>query len=101
MKVSWTPTARKTYFKILDYLEISWTEKELQNFIDEVDQVIKHIAKDPHMYEASRKKKNVRKGFITKHNTLYYRIKPRKKELELITFWDNRQDPKRLAYWED
>jgi hypothetical protein len=50
------------------------------------------------MFQASRKKKNVRKGLITKHNTLYYRIKPRKKELELIIFWDNRKDPGELTY---
>ena len=101
MKISWTPTARKTYFKVLDYLEEAWTKKEIKNFVDKVEDVLKLIVDDPHMFEASRKCKNVRKGFITKHNSLYYRIKPRKKELELITFWDNRQDPKKLAYWED
>jgi plasmid stabilization system protein ParE len=101
MKVSWTPTARKTYFKVLDYLEEAWTKREMKNFADKVESVLAQIIETPHMYEASRKKKNVRKGLITKHNTLYYRIKPRKKELELITFWDNRQDPKKLAYWED
>ena len=101
MKVSWTPTARKTYFKVLEYLGETWTTREVKNFVDKTEKVLSLIVKDPEMYEASRKKKNVRKGFITKYNTLYYRIKPRKKELELITFWDNRQDPKRLAYWED
>jgi hypothetical protein len=50
------------------------------------------------MFQSSRKKKNIRRGFITKHNSLYYRIKPRKKELELLTFWDNRQDPEKLNY---
>ena len=49
------------------------------------------------MFEESRKKKNVRKGFVTKHNTLYYRVRPRKKELQLLLFWDNRQDPEDLA----
>jgi len=101
MKVSWTPTARITYFKVLEYLEEAWTKKEIQNFIDEVEKVISQIITDPYMFEASRKKKNVRKGFVTKHNTLYYRVKPRKKEVELITFWDNRQNPDKLAYWED
>jgi plasmid stabilization system protein ParE len=101
MKVSWTPTARKTYLKVLDYLEEAWTKREMKNFADKVESVLAQIIETPYMYEASGKKKNVRKGLITKHNTLYYRIKPRKKELELITFWDNRQDPKKLAYWED
>ena len=84
MTIRWTPTARITYFKVLDYLEEAWTKKELQNFVNEVESLIKQIIKDPHMFQASKKKKNVRKGLITAHNTLYYRIKTRKKELEII-----------------
>ncbi len=98
MKISWTPTAKKTYFVVLDYLEEVWTEKEVQNFIREVNTLLNQIAHNPEMFQSSRKKKNIRRGFITKHNSLYYRIKPRKKELELLTFWDNRQDPEKLNY---
>jgi plasmid stabilization system protein ParE len=101
MKISWTPTARKTYFKVIAYLEESWTKREIQNFVNEVESILREIKKDPYMFEASRRRKNVRKGFITKHNTLYYRVKPGKQEIELITFWDNRQDPNKLAYWKD
>lgn len=46
--------------------------------MERVEEVLKLIIDDPHVFEASRKK-----------------------ELELITFWDNRQDPKKLVYWED
>jgi len=98
MKISWTPTAIKTYFKVLDHLEEVWTKKEVQNFADEVEKVLNQIAENPEMFEASRKKKNIRKGYITRHNSLYYRIKPIKKELELLTFWDNRQDPEKLLH---
>ena len=98
MKISWTPTAKKTYFKVLDYLAENWTKREVTNFMNEVESLLTQITDNPEMFQASRKKKNVRKALITKHNTLYYRIKPRNKELELITFWDNRQDPQKLAY---
>lgn len=98
MKISWTPTAIKTYFSVLKYLEEVWTKSEIQNFIDEVEKLLDQITKNPEMFKASQKKKNIRKGFITKYNTLYYRVKPRKKELELLIFWDNRQDPEKLVY---
>lgn len=98
MKISWTPTARRTYFNVLDYLAENWTKREVVNFINEVENLLNQITNNPEMFQASRKKKNVRKALITKHNTLYYRIKPRKKELELITFWDNRQNPNKLTY---
>ena len=98
MKVSWTPTARLTYFRVLEYLDESWTKREIQNFVERTEKVLNQIVKDPELFEASRKKKNVRKGLITKHNTLYYRIKYRKNEIELIIFWDNRQNPEKLTY---
>ena len=94
----WTPTSKVTYLDVLSYLNENWTKKELQNFVDTVEKVISQIVVEPYMFAASKKKKNIRKGFVTKHNTLYYRIKPRKKEIELLTFWDNRQDPGKLPY---
>ena len=94
MKVSWTPTARKTYFNVLDYLFEAWTKKEIENFVQETERVLNAIIKNPYMFKASRKKKNVRKGFVTEYNSLYYRVKLRKNEIELITFWDNRQNPR-------
>jgi plasmid stabilization system protein ParE len=98
MKLSWTPTAINTYFKVLDYLEENWTKKEVQNYGDKVEKVLSRISENPEMFEASKKKKNIRKGFITSYNALYYRVKPNKKELELLTFWDNRQNPKKLMH---
>ena len=98
MKVRWTPTSKITYLKVIAYLDEFWTTRELQNFVDTVENIISQIADEPLMFEASCKKKNIRKGFVTKHNTLYYRIKPRKKEIELLTFWDNRQNPDKLPY---
>jgi len=50
------------------------------------------------MFKTSEKKKNIRKGFVTKHTSLYYRVKPRKKSIELLAFWDNRQNPKKFKY---
>lgn len=98
MKIIWTPTARITYFKVLDYLVENWTKNEVASFVTEVESLLNQISNHPEMFQASRKKKNVRKALITKHNTLYYRIKSGNKELELITFGDNRQNPNKLTY---
>jgi plasmid stabilization system protein ParE len=98
MKISWTPTARLTYFKVLEYISKEWTIKEVESFIDKTEQTIAQIAETPFMFKASRKMKNVRKGFVTEHNSLYYRVKPQKGEIELLTFWDNRQSPTKIKY---
>lgn len=98
MKISWTPTAHYTYFKVLEYLSKEWTVKEVASFIDKTEHTIAQIAENPQMFKASKKKKSIRKGFITEYNSIYYRIKPRKKEIELLTFWDNRQNPLKIKY---
>lgn len=98
MKISWTPTARATYFNVLDYLFEAWTIREIENFVDETERVLNQIQDNPYMFKVSKTSKNVRKGFLTEHNSLYYRIKPRKKEIELLTFWNNRQNPLKIKY---
>jgi plasmid stabilization system protein ParE len=98
MAVIWTLKALKTYFKVSDYLQSEWGLAVVRNFADEVEKMIQSIKANPHMLEVSRKYKNIRKGFVTEHNTMFYRIKPRKKEIEILIFWDNRQDDKRRPY---
>lgn len=98
MKITWTLKALKTYFKVSDYLQEAWGDVVVGNFLLKVEKVIKEIQGHPVMFEASRKYKNVRKGFVDEHITLFYRIKPRKKEIELLIFWDNRQDDEKRLY---
>ena len=98
MEIRWTPNARIGYFQIIEFLETTWTIKEIQTFILLVEKAFNQIKENPYMFEASGKKKNIRKGFITLHISLYYRIKPKKKEIELLAFWDNRQDNSKLTY---
>lgn len=98
MEIFWTPKARQTYFKVLNYLDQAWTEKEIQTFILKVGNILDKIRQNPEMFEESRKRKNVRKGLITKHNMLYFRVRPRKNEIHLLIFWDNRQDRGKLTF---
>ena len=78
---------------VTDYLQGEWSDTVVRNFAKEVDRVISEIKENPTMFEVSKKYKNVRKGYVTKHNAIFYRIKPRKKEI--LLFLDNRQDDKR------
>ncbi len=95
MKISWTPEARISYFNILDYLLSNWGQKELQNFVDMTDSVLRQIQMNPGMFKRS-KKKNIHIGFISKHTSLFYRVTL--DEIQLLTFWDNRRDPSQRKY---
>ncbi len=98
MKVSWMPKALKSFMEIVDFLNERWTKKEVDTFAEQTDKVIEQIAENPYMFVATEKRKNVRKGLVNKLVSLFYRVKPRKKEIELLRFRDNRMDPDKLEY---
>jgi plasmid stabilization system protein ParE len=91
--VIWSPTARLTYYQTLEYLDENWTEKELAAFINRTEEVISHICENPLLYPYS-KESDTHKCVVVKQVSLFYRIKTT--DIELLVFWDNRQDPARL-----
>jgi plasmid stabilization system protein ParE len=91
--VKWLPEAELTYALVLEYLDENWTTKEIEKFIDRTDEVINFISQNPEQYFYS-KKKNSYRAVVTKHVSLYYKIQST--EIELLIFWDNRQDPEKL-----
>ncbi len=95
MKISWTAEPKVSYFNILDYIKTNWGENEVQKFIGTTNFVFSKIASNPNMFKKS-KQKNVRLGFISKHTSFFYNVGSR--EIQVLTFWDNRKDPRKLKY---
>lgn len=98
MKILWTPTARKTFFSIIDYLAENWSEKEVQSFTSKVEKVLIRIQKNPELFIGRTKDPSIRRGFVVKQVSLIYRVVAEKSEIHLLTFWDNRQNPEKLLY---
>jgi plasmid stabilization system protein ParE len=96
MDVIWSSKALKSYDQVLAYLTSEWGKASVQKFMDEVEKVILLISQNPYMNKRSVRHKNIRIGYLTKQNSLVYRVKS--KEIELLLFWDNRQDSKKLKY---
>ena len=96
MKIRWTSQALKSYSNIIDFLSENWTKKEIDKFITEVDSIIEQIQENPYMYQATNERKNLRKGFVNKLISLFYRVQLEKDEIELLKFWDNRQNRNKL-----
>ena len=93
--VKWLPEAELTFAMVMEYLEQNWSSKEVETFINRTDEVIDFIAQRPHQYIYS-KKKDAYRAVVTKQISLYYRLKS--KEVELLVFWDTRQDPSKLKF---
>lgn len=92
-EVVWTKQALDTFAQKIDYLQQNWTEKEIRAFTKKVNDILSALREQPLMYRKSEKLKNVHIGVIIKQVSLVYRVKPRKKQIELIAFLDTRQNP--------
>ena len=93
LKIVWTPKALEGLDEIIDYLEIHWTEKEILVLEQKITDFKNRIKKYPQIYPPTGKNKLIRKAVLDKHNYFVYRIKPRKKIIELIYFRATKQKP--------
>ena len=98
MTVFWTRNAIVSLSKIIDYLREHWTEKEVIKFLADIRKSIRLIQKNPYIYMASETKDEIRKGFVNKKVRLFYKINTKRNRIDLLLFWDNRQNPKTHGY---
>jgi plasmid stabilization system protein ParE len=95
-QIKWNKLARDEYFDNIDYLLKNWSEIEAQNFIDEVDEVIFILRKGKVDYQETDYP-NIRRCVIREQITLFYKIIDNE-HVELLRFWNNYQDDKKLTF---
>jgi plasmid stabilization system protein ParE len=98
LEIIWTKKAIETFGKRIAYLEEHWTEKEIFNFTERVNEYLALLATQPLMFRKSIKLKHTHIGVIIKQVSLIYRVKPKTNIIELIAFIDNRQNPRNQKY---
>ena len=91
--VTWSTTAQRSYYQVLEYLDENWTQKELSAFINRTEEAIGHICDNPLLYPYS-KESDTHKCVVVKQVSLLYRKQT--SVIELLVFWDSRQDPAKL-----
>jgi urocanate hydratase len=79
---------------LLEYLEKTWGKKVSEEFKQKLDTQILSLLKQPDKGK-NCKLPNVKRLLITPHNKLFYRVKG--KTIYIITFFDMRQDPKKIS----
>lgn len=95
MQIIWSARSKKTLGIIRLHIRTHFTSKEELEFINQVIQTIQSINAFPKGFPECKKPKQARKAVIHPHSTLFYRIKS-KKRIELLLFWDNRNNPKKI-----
>jgi plasmid stabilization system protein ParE len=93
LEIVWTVRAAQGFDRIVKHLEEQWTEKEVKNFVKEAYDFFELLKEYPRILQMSTERKNVHRGPINKHTMLTYRVKPRKKEIELLNIRSTRQKP--------
>lgn len=53
MKIEWTLASKDVYWKNIEYLQSRWSEKEVLNFINEVDYSLKLLSKGNFIFTKS------------------------------------------------
>ncbi len=94
-QIIWAPLAENDFASILDYMDKNRDSKVALNFIDPKENVIGQISIDPKQYPVIFKKKIIRKCFLTKHNSRFYRDS--RVQIEISRKYDTRQDPESLV----
>ena len=68
--INWSAHALNELKETFDYLETNWTEREMNKLGLEIEKTLKLISINPELFPITRKRKNVRRAMVTKHNTL-------------------------------
>jgi len=91
-KITWSPEAVKTFDAIVEYISINFTNKEVAVFINIVNRRLLAMSHFPKTSRKLSRASRRRKAVIHKRTVLIYTIRERKKEIELLSFFDTRQN---------
>ncbi|MFZ5970924.1 MAG: type II toxin-antitoxin system RelE/ParE family toxin [Bacteroidota bacterium] len=92
-EIVWTPRAQKGFEEIVRYLHDNFTEREVENFLNQADDFFKVLSESPEILQQSAKLKNTRRGPINPLTKVTYRVKPRRKPIQLIDIRSTRKRP--------
>lgn len=96
--IQWTPAARNSFNKIIQYLQNEWTEKEITRFAERTEKMTETLRRYPEMCRPSVKKKHVRIGILDKHTQIVYYYKPGIQLIVILLFWNMKQNPAKFRY---
>jgi plasmid stabilization system protein ParE len=96
MEVYLSKLAESKLKKLSDYLLEEWSQNVKSEFLAKFTAKITQIESQPESCPKSKELGGIYKCVVTKQTTFYYRILADKKEIEIITLFDTRQDPDKL-----
>ncbi|MBZ0241743.1 MAG: type II toxin-antitoxin system RelE/ParE family toxin [Bacteroidales bacterium] len=96
MKVFLSELAEEKLLKLNDFLLENWNMKVRNDCINKLTSRIDQLIEHPLSCPQSTDIKGLFKCVVTKQTAFYYRINFDRKEIEIITIFDTRQNPDNL-----
>lgn len=90
-EIVFTKRANETFDAICLQLRERWDDRIVAEFEERPLRVINVISKHPYTYQEIAIDKNIRKAYLHRNCSLFYKIKDTK--IVIAFFWDNRQNP--------
>jgi hypothetical protein len=81
------------YKNLLDYLLEEWGDEIITRVISEIDQTLSRIQSSPEQFPVFLKRKRIRRCVASPQTSIYFKIN--RNAIELYSFFDNRQNPKK------
>lgn len=89
----WSERALKEYDQLLDYLIEEWGKEITIRVSLEIDQTISRIQNSPENFPVFLKSKKIRRCVASPQTSIYFKVN--KNIVEIISLFDNRQDPRK------
>ena len=92
--VLWTDHALSELSETVSYLRENFSAKEIHRLGKNIETILSFVSLHPRAFPASEQQPSVRRAVVARFNTLYYRIDEDKKQIEILSFFPNRKEPK-------
>jgi plasmid stabilization system protein ParE len=89
--IIYSPVALETFDEITEQIKQKWGSRHADKFKQRAVKVIEIIQVSPFIFQSIESNADVRKGFIHKNCSVFYKITDT--HISILFFWDNRQDP--------
>ena len=93
--IIWSTMAEITFAEEIEFIFEKWNQVEVDKFDYLVRENLKRISKNP-LIGNQKLNEQVYSLVISKQTTLYYSFSDNEKTINLILFWNNKQNPKLL-----
>jgi plasmid stabilization system protein ParE len=95
MQIEFSKIAKQTLHDQIEFLEKTWTKKEIINFLRDIKKVSENL-RDNKLEMYQKYSKDIRSALIGKRHVRMFFKKESENKIIVLLFFDMRQDPRKI-----